>query len=228
MVFIRTGRPWSEGWTEPQPPKVNLLAVDPGDIHVGVAFFECDETRQEDPTAWECIDTQEMTPVEFEDALIQSILDGDIDILVFERYLLDPTKLEAQINSELRTAQLIGVIRYLHRMQMIHVRNHERARKTGALLQCEQVGWSCHDPKRRSYAPILLVGQTSSILKPTRGIMRAKGVKSTAKRNGDKLGHQLAAELHGLHWIHYGQFHATPDANNVAYPTTTPPPKEPK
>lgn len=183
-----------------------MIAVDPGDVHVGVAFFETwgDPTKDE---GWECVDTQEMTPEEFEDALLETLLDGDVDILVYEKFFLYEDKAMAQVGSEFRTSQLIGVIRYLWRQQEIHASAHDQARERGKILTCELEGMTCADPNRMSGKHVTLVGQPASIQEPTAGILRVRKIKSTAKRNKDTLGHQVSAELHGWHYLLHGRHH---------------------
>ena len=184
-----------EGYKE-RPQK--MIAVDPGDVHVGVAFFESATPSVDE--SWKCVDTQEMTPEDFEDALLETFLDGDIDVLVYEKFFLYESKSGEQVGSEFRTSQLIGVIKYLHRMQQIHADKHAEVDKIGKFLDCQLPGGTCADPKIKA-RPVALVVQQADIKKPTAGILRTKGIKSLAKKNGDSLGHQVDAELHGYRWV---------------------------
>lgn len=181
-----------------------MIAVDPGDVHVGVAFFET-WLPPEDDEGWECVDTQELTPEEFQDALLETMLDGDIDILVYEKFRLYEDKKDVQVGSEFLTSQLIGVIKYLWRAQEIHATNHDEAMAAGKLLTCQLQGQACADPNRRSFKHIELVKQGAEIQTPTKGILRHKKIKSTAKRNKDTAGHQVSAELHGWYYLLEGR-----------------------
>ena len=160
-----------ERWT----PLRKLLAVDPGDVHVGMAeFIEHDDS-------WECDRAYELEHEEAADVISQFVVGGKLDVLVVERFALYADKAKAQIGSEMLTAQLIGVIKYIHRL---YERNRQKAQtyvaETGVqVVECK------------------LVFQPASIQKPTRAILRAKGVPSESKGNT----HALSAELHGWSWI---------------------------
>lgn len=187
----------------------SLIAIDPGDVHVGVAFFETvnDEWREaEGDGEWECVDTQEFTPDEFVDALAETIFDNGIEVLVYERFRLYGDKSREQIGSEFPTAQLIGVIKYLVRVRNAHVQRHEDAEANGWMMTCELTGGQCQDPAKRPHR-IEIVGQMADIKKPTTGILRTKKVKSTAKAQKTG-GHCFDAELHGYYYILHGRHNA--------------------
>lgn len=179
---------------------ITLIAIDPGDVYVGVAFFEGGDD------GWECVDAQEFSPPEeFEDALIGTCLDGDSpDIIVYERYRLYEDKSNQQKGSEFRTSQCIGVIKFVVRVRNNHVEIHRQAEAEGKLTSCELQGKMCADPATKTKA-IEIVGQLADIMKPTTGILRKKKIKSVAKpidraEYGGR-GHVVAAELHGWHHI---------------------------
>jgi hypothetical protein len=182
----------------------NLIAIDPGDIHVGVAFFDRDP---ESPHGWRCVDTQEMLPDEFADSLAELFVDQDDDweFLVYEKFRLYEDKAEEQTGSEFPTAKLIGVIEWLGRKHNEHAAIHRLAESQGKLTTCELPGGVCAvdraDGVTRNPRAIRLVKQPADIMKPTKGNLRFHGIKSTAKKNGDTLGHQVAAELHGWYFI---------------------------
>lgn len=181
-----------------------MIAVDPGDVHVGVAFFETwlDPDLDE---GWDCVDTQEMSPEEFEDALLETLIDGDIDIFVGEKFNLYEDKAMAQVGSEMRTSQMIGVIKYLLRQQEIHASAHDDAVAQGKVMTCELQGQRCEDPEKPTHKHVVQVWQPASVQAPTKGILRARKIKSTAKRNKDSLGHQVSAELHGWYYLLHGR-----------------------
>lgn len=203
MSSLYNGKPRRETWSGDEEHLTRLVAVDPGDVHVGVAFFE----TWGDPDAdegWECVDTQEMSPEEFEEALPETLVDNEIDIFVFEKFLLYADKAGAQTGSEFRTSQMIGVLNFLLRIHNRHAHEHERAIADGKLMTCEQPGGMCNDP-RRIPRPVEVARQLAAIQNPTRGILKSRGIKSTAKKNGDKLGHQVSAELHGWYYLLEGR-----------------------
>lgn len=88
---------------------MNLVAVDPGGVHVGVAVF------RKRTSGWRCIWAGEMTPVLFEDWLTDKLDSGDIDVLVVEEWKLFADKAAQQIGSHMETSQLIGSIKYICR-----------------------------------------------------------------------------------------------------------------
>jgi hypothetical protein len=160
----------TRGMTSVELHSRHLVAVDPGGVHVGVATFEFDDG------AWECVDAEEMTPDGFSDWLANALLQGQVDILVFERFILEPGRAMSQVGSEMETSQLIGVIKWLWR----HSKNSNRWPGGG---------------------DVVLVGQTNQIKAPTRGVLRKRGIKSRSKQLGVTGGHSADAELHGYYHI---------------------------
>lgn len=94
-----------------QPPwPGRMLAVDPGEVHCGWAEFSNDK----------CTHAGEWSPPE----MYQYIVDYShrYGELVVEEFRLYPWKSEAQGFSQLRTVEVIGVLRYLasqHELPMI-------------------------------------------------------------------------------------------------------------
>lgn len=201
---------FEEDWVGYREKPQRLIAVDPGDVHVGVAFFE--SATPSDDQSWKCVDTQEMTPEEFEDALAETFLDGDIDVLVVEKFRLYGDKAQQQTGSEFRTSQLIGVTKYLHRMHQQHVQQHLDAAESGTMPDCTLPGGTCARLENRP-RPVVLAIQPADIKKATAGILRSRKIKSKAKQNGDKLGHQVDAELHGYRYIFRTRHQGTNNAS---------------
>lgn len=85
-----------------------LLAVDPGDEHVGVAWFDKQEK------GWGCVLVLEMTPGEFQEYLGPALHSGIFRYFVVESFALQRAKALQQIGSEFETSQLIGVCKYVH------------------------------------------------------------------------------------------------------------------
>lgn len=155
-----------------------MLAIDPGDVHVGVARFR----TREDGT-WECWHTQEYDPDTFSDLLWSELINqaSRPDVLVYERFVLYPHLKDQQVGSDFKTSQLIGVIRWM-------------VRYTNLLPDVNT------DDDRPLLPQVRLVDQPAAVQKPTLAALRAQGQRSRAKVR--KTGpHTLSAELHGWYWV---------------------------
>ena len=84
--------------------------MDPGGKHVGVAVFEQDYAG-----LWSCVATQEFEPSSFVEVFDAWVRGGLFDVVVFERFILEPSRAPMLAGSEMETSQLIGVIKYLVR-----------------------------------------------------------------------------------------------------------------
>lgn len=134
-----------------------IVAIDPGDIHQGVAI------GQYGKKGWRCTVALETRPFDLLVTLSNACASGFLEAIIFERFILDG-RAQAQIGSEMETSQMIGAIKYI-----------------GA-----------------SGVPV--VGQTNKIMKPTRAVLKARGIKSRAKQL--KVGvHAADAELHMYHYL---------------------------
>lgn len=80
---------------------MNVLAIDPGEIHCGVAYFD---------KRGNCSWTVEMTPMELFQFIGQTMQN---EVIIVESFRLYPDKAMAQQWSQLKTVETIGVIRYL-------------------------------------------------------------------------------------------------------------------
>lgn len=145
-----------------------MLAIDPGGVHVGMAWFH-DEA---------CFHAEEMTPAGCIAEVQRQLSQGLLDVLVIEKFQLYPWMAQNQAFSEFPTVELIGALKLLW-------------------ATCGGEVWD-DDPGDRRTA--LLVMQGANIKDPTRRILRAKGVKSVAKKLGAG-GHAADAELHGYHHV---------------------------
>lgn len=182
-----------------------LTAVDPGARWTGVAFFD----HADNDWGWECVgavefDNDEKGNEEFIDALAESIMDNEVPILVFEKWHLFEDKALENTGNEFEEAQVIGQMKFVVRRHNEHCYLHTRALRAGQITTCELRGASCMD-KDIGWQPTLMIGQRSDILKPTRGILRGKGIKSVAKgidaKQFGNRGHVVSAELHGWYYI---------------------------
>lgn len=180
-----------------------IIAVDPGDKYVGVAFFE----RADNEYGWECVDCQQTDPETFLDSLPETLVSGDLEVLVFEIFRLYPDLAQKQQGSEMETSQMIGAIKWMVRAHNKHQQRHLSAEFEGLLAPCELQGGTCADPEKK-VKPVGLVGQRADIQKPTAGILRHKKIKSVGRQVkkehpgwGD---HVISAELHGWHYLMNG------------------------
>lgn len=181
---------------------MRLIAVDPGDVYTGVAFFDSPHDRFTKWEDWSCVGAVEFGPDEFEDAFAETLVAGDVQIVVYERFMLYEGKALEQSGSEFRAVQTIGVIRWLVRNHNAHVVSHLRGEK----MACTDVHESCKLlSKGETNQEVIAVGQLASIKTPARGILRSRGIKSTAKPIARKQykgrDHVVDAELHGFYWL---------------------------
>lgn len=182
-----------------------LTSVDPGARWTAAAFFD----RADNEWGWECIgavefDNEQNGNEEFVDSLAESVMDNEVPILVFERWHLFEDKALEHTGDEFEEVQVIGQMKFVVRRHNEHCYLHTRALNAGQITTCELRGSSCQD-KDIGWQPTLMIGQRSDILKPTRGILRGKGIKSVAKvidreQYGNR-GHVVSAELHGWYYI---------------------------
>lgn len=173
------------------------MAIDPGDRHVGVAFF-----RPKPESTWghECFFVKEMDPNECQDVLAELVVSGSLVTVVYERFTLQGNKAAEQVGSEFLTSQLIGAIRWMVRKQNEHAYLHDRVIKPQTLSCLEDGLCSPH----RVPQPVALVGQMNMIKKPTRAILNRRGIRSLAARQRAGI-HCKDAELHGWHWLLNGR-----------------------
>lgn len=188
----------------------SIIAIDPGDVFVGVAFFETrtpdnpfDETQDEE---WECVDAQEFSPDDFIFSFAEAVLDGETyDAVVCESWRLYADHATEQTGSEFLTSQLIGKIKFVVQVRNRHSSRHAAAEAIGKMMTCELGDQPCADPEHKAKDPVLLVMQVADIKKPTRGILQHKKIKSIAKPIARALysgrDHIIDAELHGWHYI---------------------------
>lgn len=149
-----------------------LVAIDPGDVHVGWAEF-CEENDGETV----CFNAEELTPDECADRVAGMLFRGDITYLVVERFTLYADKALAQVGSEMQTSELIGVLKYL-----VRVHNEGRAGEPG-------------DPWGGGGCRMWIQG--ADIKKPIRAQMEARGIERATPVGS----HHGDAEEHGWYRI---------------------------
>lgn len=110
-----------DNWSTPdelEPSRLlyPLVSIDPGDIHVGVAVWDYGTVAQDeegrDADAWVCQNAFETRPVPFLRALQVACASGIIRTVVFERFVLEPTRAMALVGTDLETSQMIGAIKF--------------------------------------------------------------------------------------------------------------------
>lgn len=79
------------------------LAIDPGDVHCGMALFN----------EGKCLDAWKMKPVECERFVQSALREQEIQALVVEEFRLYPWESDAQAWSQFLTVEVIGVLRWL-------------------------------------------------------------------------------------------------------------------
>jgi len=101
---MKTGDVWSNpARVEPSQPL--MLAIDPGDVHVGLAQFRRDKKGR-----WGCVWAGEMTPPEFLDWLAKGLRVRAWDQIVLESWHLFPSAAPVYVGSDMPTSRLIGAI----------------------------------------------------------------------------------------------------------------------
>lgn len=147
-----------------------FLAIDPGDVHVGLAEFE----RKQDGI-WYCVWAGEKTPDEFLPWYVEGIRKSRWLRVVVESWKLFPQAAPIYVGSDMPTSRLIGAIKAL------------------AAFCSPEGAWFDEAPK--------VVFQDPQIKVPTRGLLRKRKLRSTAKVLGVPLDHASDAELHGFKYL---------------------------
>lgn len=80
-----------------------ILAIDPGEVHCGVALFE----------KRKCYAAYEMAPHELLAAVERWLQEGCVQAMVVEEFRLYASKAATQVGSQIKTVEVIGVLRWL-------------------------------------------------------------------------------------------------------------------
>lgn len=179
---------------------MRLLAVDPGDVHVGLALFTYGPDDDGDDAA-DCERAWETDPETAIDYIASSMLNYEIDVLVVEEFRLYPDKAKQLTGSTMGTCELIGQIKWAHRLDAR--RRRDIVEETVKLRLVKQ-----RQAEIDRNAGIDLILQPAAIQTPTTGLLRRRGIKSVAKASqreireaGGEGDHALSAELHGWHYL---------------------------
>jgi hypothetical protein len=89
-----------------------VLFIDPGDVHVGIAIYE-----EVDRRTWSASKVTEVTPAESEDLVASMVTSPDLKVIGWERFRLYGHLASQQIGSEFWTSQLIGAYKYIVRTE---------------------------------------------------------------------------------------------------------------
>lgn len=151
-----------------------VLAVDPGEEHVGLAVGVGDAAAD---FGWRVTDVAELTPWEF----VQFFRDviGHLDIVTCEKFTLYPHLAKEQIGSEMPTSKLIGWIEFTVRMwNEIYV----------------------EDPAGRAYRypSVAYTSYPANIHAGTSSVMKKRGIPFVSPLSPD---HARSAELHWWHCL---------------------------
>jgi len=101
----------------PEPPALTMVVgIDPGDVHCGVAVARVtyDDATHEGQV--KLTRAEEYGPDDCADHLASWLLEGWVGAVAVERFSLYGDKAGAQVGSQMQTAQLIGVLRYVTRL----------------------------------------------------------------------------------------------------------------
>lgn len=149
-----------------------ILAVDPGDEHVGVAWLDREEK------GWAVVFVTEMTPAEFLDYILPALQSGLFRYFVLESFSLYADKLKEQIGSEMLTSQMIGAAKFA-----VKIANES----------------STFNPHMEY--EVQLVMQQPAAKAPAFAILERKKYVFTAKRLKVPGQHVLDAEVHGIKFV---------------------------
>lgn len=155
------------------PDQRMILAVDPGDVHVGVAWLDREEK------GWAVVFVTEMTPEEYRQYLGPALASGLFKYFVLESFSLYGDKAKEQTGSEMLTSQTIGMSKYVHWMV-----NGFGVQEDGALQE-----------------PIHLQMQQPAVKEPAFQILKRKKYVFTADRLKIPGQHVRDAEVHGIKFV---------------------------
>lgn len=149
------------------------LAVDPGEVHVGVTVAVADAAED---FGWRVLDVAELTPWEFVQ-FFRDTLDR-YDLVSCEKFTLYPHLAKEQVGSEMPTSKLIGWIEFTVRMwNEFFTKGHTPA---------------------RGMPEIQYVSYPANIHKGTSAVMTLKGIPFVSPLTPD---HARSAELHFWHAV---------------------------
>lgn len=113
-----------------------LLAIDPGDPHVGLAFWQLVGGR------WRCEKAREVTPERYADALYAMFNKDQLHRIACEKFQLGGGQ-EAlrQAGSTFGTVECIGWARHLCRLHDVPFELVTRSQRANAVKRMKAIGW---------------------------------------------------------------------------------------
>jgi hypothetical protein len=169
---------WGTTSTAPNPHSDKILAVDPGFVNCGLAWFERGVTLAAGERGWRCLDARRFDPLSALEVIRDWLPRNDNKAtLVVEEFRLYPWMMQQQGFSAMGTSEMIGIIRWLH-LEVLRGNGHER------------VGWDF-----ASSAPVLML-QGAILKKRGEAYMRREGIEHVGKNI-----HARDAELHGWAFV---------------------------
>lgn len=154
----------------PEHSQSRFLAIDPGDVHVGLAEFSRRLVSPEDP--YVCTWAGEMRPEAFLPWYAEGLAKGRWFEVVVEGWTLFPEAAPIYVGSDMPTSRLIGAI--------------EGLAQYGSW---NDLGWF------DELTPV--VRQSPQIKVPARSMLKRRKLRSIAKVLGVAGDHATDAELHG-------------------------------
>jgi len=131
-----------------------VLAIDPGEVHCGMAWFAADE----------CVAVEEMKPEDCVDAVAHWLQETTARALVIEEFRLYPWKAQQQSFSIMGTCEVIGQLKLAHRWHAGQVKLYiqpasikeptraiMRARGIPMLAKLSKSGLHCLDAETHGY-----------------------------------------------------------------------------
>ena len=86
-----------------------ILAIDPGDVHIGLAYFH-DTWDEAGDLGWRCVEAYEYTREQLYHQLLRGLIDDNWDAVVVERFNLYPEVAMKLTGQEMFTSEAIGAI----------------------------------------------------------------------------------------------------------------------
>lgn len=102
-----------------------IIAIDPGDVHVGIAYWEKRRGMR----------STELDPIRAADFVEFHI--GDCDVLVIEEFRLYASMAQTLVHSEFLTSQLIGVLKWIARKYEVPVMVQGASIKVPTRARCK-------------------------------------------------------------------------------------------
>lgn len=91
------------------PRPAGVLAIDPGDVHIGLACFH-DTWDEDEGLGWRCIEAYEYTREQLYHQLLRGLIGDNWDAVVVERFNLYPEVAMKLTGQEMLTSEAIGAI----------------------------------------------------------------------------------------------------------------------